>query len=249
MATLYALPASHPCAAVEQALILKGIPFKRVDLIPMTQLLAGPLLYGGITAPGLRIDSERIVGSRRIMRRLDELAPSPPLLPTDDDARRAALLDAERWGDEVLQSVVRRILDAALVRAPKAMEAYAQGADLPLPVAAMRPLMPLTARLMALRNSARDRAVQADLAELPKHLDMIDAWIAEGLLGAEQPNAADLQIGSSIRLLATIADVRPLIEGRAAARLIALFPPQPGQTPAGTLPAGWLPPVAAATAP
>lgn len=241
MATLYALPSSHPCAAVEEALRLKGIEFKRVDMIPMTQLLAGPLLYGGITAPGLRIDSQRLVGSRAIMRRLDEIAPDPPLLPADDDARRAALLDAERWGDEVLQSVVRRILDAGLVRAPKAMEGYAQGADLPLPVAAMRPLMPLTARLMALRNAARDKAVQADLAELPAHLDRIDAWISDGLLGGQSPNAADLQIGSSIRLLATIADVRPLIDGRPAARLAELFPPQPGEVPAGTIPAEWVP--------
>ena len=180
------------------------------------------------------------------MRRLDEIAPHPPLLPTDDDARRAAVLDAERWGDEVLQSVVRRILDAAFVRAPKAMETYAQGADLPLPVVAMRPLMPLTARLMALRNAARDKAVQADLAQMPQHLDKVDSWIAEGLLGGERPNAADLQIGSSIRLLATIADVRALIEGRPAARLAQLFPPQAGEIPADTLPAGWVPPVRSA---
>lgn len=241
MAKLYALPASHPCAAVEEALRMKGIPFKRVDMIPMTQLLVGPLLYGGITAPGLRIDSQRLVGSRAIMRRLDEIAPNPPLLPTGDQARRAAVLDAEQWGDEVLQSAVRRILDAGFVRAPKAMETYAQGADLPLPVAAMRPLMPLTARLMAIRNVARDKAVQQDLSQMPQHLEKVDAWIAEGLLGAEQPNAADLQIGSSIRLLATIADVRPLIEARPAAALAQLFPPQPGEIPAGTLPAGWVP--------
>ena len=34
-ATLYALPASHPCAAVELALRLKGIDFRRVDMIPV----------------------------------------------------------------------------------------------------------------------------------------------------------------------------------------------------------------------
>ena len=65
----------------------------------------------------------------------------------------------------------------------------------------MRPALPLTARLMALKNKAHDEAARADLAALPAHLDRIDGWIADGVLGAEQPNAADLQIGSTIRLL------------------------------------------------
>ena len=55
---------------------------------------------------------------------------------------------------------------------------------------------------MALKNKARDESARADLAALPGQLDRIDAWIADGLLGGEQPNAADLQIGSTIRLLA-----------------------------------------------
>ena len=37
----------------------------------------------------------------------------------------------------------------------------------------------------------------ADLAALPRQLERIDGWIGEGLLGGEQPNAADLQIGST----------------------------------------------------
>jgi len=53
----------------------------------------------------------------------------------------------------------------------------------------------------------------------------------------EQPNAADLQIGSSLRLLATFADVRPLLAGRPCADLgHKLFPVYPGELPAGALP-------------
>lgn len=241
MATLYAVPASHPCAAVEAALKLKGMPYRRVDLIPLTQMLAGPLLYRGITVPGLKIDGERIASSIAIMRRLDELVPEPPLLPSNDAERRAALLQAERWGDQTLQDVVRRLLDAGFVRAPSSMESYAEGASLPLPTFAMRPLMPLTARLMALRNSAKDQAARADVAALPDHLSRIDRWIEQGLLGGERPNAADLQIGSSIRLLLTIADLKAIIEQHAAATLTRWFPPQPGEVPAGTLPDDWLP--------
>ena len=243
-ATLYALPGSHPVAAVEVALRLKSIDYRRVDLLPMSQVLIGPLRYGGTTVPGLRIAGERLVGSRAIMRRLDVLAPEPALLPPVDDPAHAEVLEAERWGDEVLQSVPRRIVDVAFLRRPAAMESYAANAKLPLPRPLMRPALPLTARLMALKNGARDDAARADLLALPGLLDRIDAWIADGLLGGDRPNAADLQIGSTIRLLATIGDVRPLLEGppaRPAARLTRYFPPMVGEVPPGVLPAEWLP--------
>jgi glutathione S-transferase len=238
---LYVLPGSHPCAAVEAALRLKSIAYDRVDLLPMSQLLVGPLLYGGTTVPGMRIDGERLVGSRSIMRRLDALVPEPSLLPEPGDPAYARVLEAERWGEAVLQSVPRRLIDAAFVRRPSAMESYAGDAKLPLPRPLLRPAMPLTARLMALRNKARDESARADLAALPRQLDRIDAWIADGLLGGEQPNAADLQIGSTIRLLTSIGDVRPLIEGRPAAQLTRYFPPMVGEVPPGVLPPEWLP--------
>jgi glutathione S-transferase len=244
---LYTLPASHPCAAVEAALALKGIDYDRTDLLPLSQLLIGPLRYGGTTVPGMRLGSERIVGSRAIMRRLDVLAPAPPLLPAPGDSAYARVLEAERWGDEVLQSVPRRIIDACFVRDPQAMESYAGDAKLPLPTALLRPAMPLTARLMAIRNHARDENAKADLTALPRQLERIEEWISQGILGGEAPNAADLQIGSSVRLLMTIGDVRPLIEGRPAARLAGYFPPSVGEVPAGVLPAEWIP--AAAPAP
>ena len=79
---LYVFPGSHPCAAVEAALALKAIAYDRVDLLPLSQLVVGPLRYDGRTVPGMRIGRERIVGSRAIMRRLDELVA---------EARRAQL--------------------------------------------------------------------------------------------------------------------------------------------------------------
>jgi glutathione S-transferase len=238
---LYVLPGSHPCAAVEAALRLKSIAYDRVDLLPMSQLLVGPLLYGGMTVPGMRIDGERLVGSRSIMRRLDALVPEPSLLPEPGNPAYARVLEAERWGEAVLQSVPRRLIDAAFVRRPTAMESYVGDAKLPLPRVLLRPAMPLTARLMAIKNKARDESARADLAALPRQLDRIDAWIAEGLLGGEQPNAADLQIGSTIRLLTSIGDVRPLIEGRPAAQLTRYFPQMVGEVPPGVLPPEWLP--------
>jgi glutathione S-transferase len=243
---LYALPGSHPCAAVEAALRLKSIDYKRVDWLPLAQLVLGPLVYGGNTCPGVRIAGERLAGSRTIMRKLDAIASDPPLLPPPSDAvSRARVLEAERWGDEVLQDVPRRLLDAAFLRDPACMESYAGDTKLPLPRPMLRPALPLTAKLMARRNKADDDKARADIVALPAQLDHIDAWISDGVLGGERPNAADLQIGSSIRLLMTLADIRPLIEGHACLSLTRWFEPQAGEAPAGTLPAEWLPAPAA----
>jgi glutathione S-transferase len=238
---LYVIPGSHPCAAVEAALALKSIDYDRVDLLPLSQILVGRLRYGGTTVPGMRLGGERIVGSRPIMRRLDSLVPTPALVPAPDDPSYTAVLEAERWGEEAFQSLPRRIIDAAFLRRPAAMESYAADAKLPLPGPLLRAGMPLTARMMAGRNKAREESVRGDLAGLPGHLDRIDAWIADGVLGGEQPNAADLQIGSAVRLLASIGDVRPLIEGRPAAGLTRYFPPMVGEVEPGALPAEWLP--------
>jgi len=238
--TLYVLTGSHPCAAVEAAMKLKSISYRRVDLLPLSQLAVGPLRYGGFTVPGMRFAGERIVGSRAIMRRLDAMQPEPPLLPAPGEPTYAQVLEAERWGDETFQPVARRILDVAFLHDPAAMESYASGAALMLPRPLLRAALPLTARLLAARNRARDAAARADLAALPAQLERIDRWVGEGLLGAEQANAADLQIGSTLRLLMSIGDVRPLIEAHPAARLVDYFPAMKSHVPAGALPAGWL---------
>jgi glutathione S-transferase len=77
---------------------------------------------------------------------------------------------------------------------------------------------------------------------LPGYLDRVDAWIAEGVLGGAPPNAADLQIGSTLRLLMSVGDLRPLIARRPAGELARrLFDEVDGELPAGTYPAEWLP--------
>jgi len=240
---LYALPASAPCAAVEAALELKSIAYDRVDLVPTSQILIGPVRYGGTTVPGMRLNGERLVGSRLIIHRLEALVEEPPLLPLVGSPFYGEVLEAERWGDEVFQDAPRRIIVAAFLRDPQAMEAYA-GDKLPLPIGLARPAMPLTARLMALRYKATDEVARADLEALPARLDLIDSWIAKRVLGEVRPNVADLQIGSTIRLLLSIEDVRPLIAGRAAAALADYFPPLAANVREGALPAEWIAAVA-----
>ena len=58
-------------------------------------------------------------------------------------------------------------------------------------------------------------------------LDRIDAWIAEGVLGGAQLNAADFMIAPSLALILYRSDVLPLFEGRPALELVDRLLPEP----------------------
>jgi glutathione S-transferase len=239
-AKLYVVPASHPCACVEQALRLKGVEYDRVDLIPVAHKLLQQLRFGAATVPGIVFeDGTKVVGSRAILRTLEHRAPDPPLLPPDARERRP-VEEAEEWGEEVLQPLVRRVIWRALVRRPDAMPSYTVGSRLPIPAPLARLSGPLVARAESAIHSAADASVRADLVNLDWHLDRADRWIEAGVMGGERPNAADLQVGAGVRLLLTIEDVAPHVEDRPAGRLARRwFPDYPGRTPAGALPAEW----------
>jgi glutathione S-transferase len=241
-ATLYALPASHPCAAIEVALRLKGIPYTRVDMIPVVSKLQQRRRFGGPTVPGIVFeDGERVLGSRPIVRSLEHRAADPPLLPLDGRERRR-VEEAELWGDQVLQPLARRIVWAGLRRRTGAMMGYSVGADLPVPRPLARLSAPVVIAAACRANKADDANVRADLINLDFHLERADHWVETGAIGGtEHPNAGDLQVGSGIALLLTVADLRDRTAGRACADVARRwFPDYPGELPAGTLPADWL---------
>jgi glutathione S-transferase len=241
-AKLYVLPASHPCETVAAALRHKGVPYERVDLIPQVHRIPQTIRFGGRTVPAIVFeDGEKVQGSRAIIRALERRVPEPALLPGADPARRRAIEEGEAWGDAVLQPLARRVIWSALRRRPDAIPSYSAGADLPVPDSLARLSAPLVARLSGALNHASDNGVRADLANLELHLQRVDAWIGDGVLGAEQPNAADLQIGSGLALLRTLADLRERIDAHPAGDLARRwFREYPGHTPAGALPAAWL---------
>jgi glutathione S-transferase len=98
---LYVVHGSHPCAAVERALELKGLRFRRIELPPPLHAPIQRVLFGARTVPAMKLDDgEKVSGSRAIMRRLDELAPEPALWPADGE-QRARVERAEERGGEV----------------------------------------------------------------------------------------------------------------------------------------------------
>ena len=237
-AKLFQVHGSHPCAAVRRAMDLKGIDYKLVEFPPPFHMPYQRLRTGTRTVPSVRFENGEVVsGSSAIMRRLDELAPEPRLVPTPE------VEAAERWGESELQPIARSLLWGAFARSPVSMVAFQKGGKLPpLPKPVVLALAPVIIRVERKVNNATDEQQRKDLAALPGYLDTADGYIAEGTIGGEVPNAADLQIASTFRLLMTLGDIGPLIESRPAGQhALRLWPDHPGEVPAGTFPAEWLP--------
>src|SRR4051812_49599657 len=213
---LYVVHGSHPCAAVERALELKGLGFRRIELPPPLHAPLQRVRFGARTVPAMRLDSgEKVSGSHAILRRLEEIAPEPPLWPADGEAR-ALVERAEEWGDEVSQPLARRLLWGALRRCPAALVSYSDGSKIPLPAPAIRAAARAIIRAEVALNRASEGAVRADLRNLPRHLDRIDRWIGEGVIGGHRPNPADLQIAPTTPPLVTIRHVPPFFARRPA---------------------------------
>lgn len=242
-ARLYVIPASHPATTAELMLKRKGIEYKRTDLLPV--ISKGALRAVGFprqTVPALKIDGAKVQGSRQIARELERLRPEPPLFPADPE-QRAAVEEAERFGDEELQHPVRQILWWGMKRDREPLRSYSEGAKIGMPIGlAMKTAAPVVA-LSAHFNEASDANAQRALAAFPGMLDRVDELIAAGTIGGEEPNAADLQIAPSIGLAMTLADLRPAIENRPAGALARrIVPDYPGHMPP-VLPPAWLEPL------
>ena len=114
-AKLYSIPGSHPAMAAQAMLELKGIPYKRVDLMPVISRGALKVLrFPSNTVPSLTIDGRKLTGLEG--RSPGSSTGSGPTLRSTrpSPSRRVAVEDAERWGEEVLQPAIRRILWNAL---------------------------------------------------------------------------------------------------------------------------------------
>lgn len=239
-ARLFVIPGSHPCVGAEMMLERKGVEYKRLDLVPViSKGVLKAARFPRVTVPALTLDGRRIQGTREIAAALDELKPEPPLWPADTQAR-AKVDELADWADGKLQDMARRTLWWALKRDKSPLASYSQGARLGIPVGlAVKTAAPIVA-LSARFNCATDDVVRSELADLPAALDRVDEALADGVIGGSQLNLADCQVAPSLRLMMTIEDLRPKIEGRpAGGYALRLVPDYPGRIPAGALPADW----------
>jgi glutathione S-transferase len=238
--TLYVIPGSHPSIAAEMMFERKGVPFKRRDLIhaahkPILRSLGFP----GSTVPAVKTDGRKLQGTGEIARWLEETRADPPLFPADPEQRRR-VEDAERWADQELQPVPRRLswfafgVDRSTVK--EFLTGYKLGVPTSVAAATAAPIIWAEKKI----HKSTPAAIQADLQRLPSLLDEVDRLIAEGVIGGSEPNVADYQIGTSVRLLLLFDQLRPLIENRPAGRhALQLVPQMQGHVPAA-LPPDWI---------
>jgi len=231
-ATLFVIAASNASLAGRLALDLKRIEYRLVELPPITHRPIMRLLrFPGYTVPALLVDGERIQGTRQIVRALDRLRPDPPLLPADHEVR-ARVEEVERWGEAELQPVLRWIQPWAVLQRPAAVASFADRIRIPVPASVQGRMMLPNVRIAARRNPSNERVVREVLARLPAMLDRIDGWMADGVIGGDQPNAGDIQVASTLRMLLVYDDLAPAIRDRPGGRLaLRLLPDVPGHMP------------------
>jgi glutathione S-transferase len=229
-ATLYTVTGSHPAESVRLMLDYKGVDHEVVHLFPGLQpLTLRARRFPGTTVPALRLEGRRLQGSLEISRVLEQARPEPSIFPGPDE-RRAAIEEAERWGESELQPVPRRLFRWCMARDSAARRWYGEWAGIPMPALSARATGPW-AQLFARMSGATDEQVDADIESVPGLLDRVDELIGAGTIGGEEPNAADFQIATTIRFFGAFpqfaADVNARPCGQWAARLAPDFHTQP----------------------
>ena len=245
---LYVIPGSHPARAAELMLRYKGIDYERIDLPPVLSrfVVRHVLRFPGDRVPALKVDGRKVQGTEAVAREIDALQPDPPLFPSDP-AQKARVEEIEHWGHE-LQEIPRKISWWALKRRKSDQASFLKGYRLGLPTGVLVATSPPLIRAAIRLNDSTDEVVSEQLAAIPAALDRIDGWIAEGVLGAEPPNAADFQVATSVRLLMAFEDIEPAIADRPAGELARRLVPEPPGHIGPAFPAEWLAPLRASPA-
>jgi glutathione S-transferase len=223
---LYGIPGSHAVRTGELMLEHKGIPARRVNLVPGFHRVFVRLLgFPGDRVPAVRFaDGRRAQGTRPLARALDEVKSEPRLVPGDP-----RIEEAERWGDEVLQQWARRMVAAGGASDPDLLHRRAGAGRLgPLLTRRERPRRTM-ARLVLRAFRVTPEQKREDPQRLDEMLARVDAWIAEGVLNGERLNCADFQIATSLALLDYRLDVRDELRARPACELMQRLLPEPPQ--------------------
>lgn len=248
--TIYRIPGSHPSEAVIKAARIKGIEPKIVDLLPGAQPIAMTLMFGERTVPAMKVKDggapQKVQTTAKCLRALDALVPEPPLFP-GSAGERERVLAAENWGLGELQDVARRLAWKCMSISPEAMLSFDTSFARKFPDKAVLMVSGLPIWIEKKLNNVSDERVRADLEKLPGMISEIDDYIAAGVIGGEQPNAADLTVLSNVWLLRAFGDLKPFLDSRPAGRKSKeLFGDPGGWVPESTIPAAWLTEVNAA---
>ena len=193
---LHQLRFSHFNEKARWALDFKGIPHVRRSYLPGPHMLSMMRLSGQRQVPVLRVESEIVAGSDRIIDYLETHHPAPPLYPSAEAERRRAL-ELQRWFDAEIGPTIRRaFFFDFLDDGDYAARAFTQGQGMAA-TTIYRALFPAVRVIMR-----RDMQVEADGAARGRErareaLDLIARTAgADGYLVGEQFSVADLTAAS-----------------------------------------------------
>jgi glutathione S-transferase len=85
----------------------------------------------------------------------------------------------------------------------------------------------MAARVAGLFFRARGGSERALLGQVPALLDRVDGWIGAGVLGSDEPNAADFMIAPCLALLGYRADLAAAMRERPCGAFLERLLPEP----------------------
>jgi glutathione S-transferase len=200
----YQIPISHFCEKVHWALDFKGLPYRPVSVNPFTRQELEAVSENK-QVPLIRHGNQVVCESSAIVSYLDEICPSPLLVPEKEPERRECL-EIERIADREIGPAVRRLV-YEMVLADKAMFTR-----LMLPKkGATRLLNPVRSCFISYKlkrhfgisrqNTARDRVLlDGTIGELQTRLDGRTHFIGETL------TIADIAVASLLNPLEIVKD-------------------------------------------
>ena len=187
---------SHFNEKARWAFDFKGIPHVRRSYLPGPHMLSIMRLSGQRQVPVLRVGSEIVAGSDRIIDYLETRHPAPPLYPPTEAARRRAL-ELQHWFDAEIGPTIRRaFFFDFLDDGDYAARAFTQGQGI-ASTTVYRALFPAIRAVMR-----RDMQVEADGAARGRErareaLDLIAGTAGtDGYLVGDQFSVADLTAAS-----------------------------------------------------
>lgn len=202
---------------VARALALKGLAFGLVE--PRSRADFRRWNPQVRKMPVLEVDGERVWDSTRILARLDELRPEPPLYDADPEVA-ARQRFVEDWSDEALYWYVMGLRWSAA----NASASARQVADtLPVPAAlraTIRPLLHRSIRAQAHAQGLQRLPLPVLVEQLGRRFDELAVWLGDRpFLFADRPSGADLAVFGQVATMrsgptpqgAALVDARPAI--------------------------------------
>src|SRR5919202_1793219 len=99
------------------------------------------------------------------------------------------------------------------------MATFLDGVHMGLPPAVVRGSLPLLGPIVSRFLQVPDAEARARVGALARSLDEVDRLLADGVIGGAEPNAADFQLASSVRLALCFDDLRERVDAPPAGAL------------------------------